>query len=879
MHLSDKAYISGLYDQKTSLKIEIFFNGQLSNYRFMPFHDLTCGVQGHDQISSGTRIIFPPKPTASGTARESNNDNSAERHWQQICQALQYEVHERSTNEAGDASPTAHFLRALATMRMPDQVHEMQQAAEKTFGTIDIIVTAGEGKNLTGDVGYVQASKRTVEKDSPIVSGSYSGAEPQHLLESSPKIISVDGKDDRKSEEELQSKKEAPMDRTLPLYGTSTTGRQRSATNPPRLSIPALAQPILQNSPIREPIGSRSTLQSSQSLVTNAIDVPSSPGLDKVHKRVPNEQDSYREQKVGVQGPTLIPNNLASGRSPGPYALQLYPSPHSIQLSDPATDVAAPGSLVDQLGSHTAAQNLSLLNCLPPSSSSPARRPCFPYSMHRMGIGQVPFSSSPFTTPYFLPKQPTGDLLNAQFPPPNYNVPHMTPGYLSSNGFQVAIPNVLPRNHIQPHMMYDHTSPLASLSPFHRRLSGPLPPIDFYSVPTKPKRSLSPPKHRQSKRTKKTVSCISISRLVVKGQNGTVLIDRRWIPAKTAPLTWNGLFNHRNQDELTLTNSKIAGSPKCDQRAVQTGRSKKTFVTTDFPLTAPKERNETGSTMTSNLKEKDTEPQSEPLTPKEADTDSIEKRDSFEANNAKLGSLSLTYPTCATGNMSKNYNPSEARTLDVRGPNANPFWLENPDKILREASAAQQRSQPRTKQSKTKTVSPKAALIRPAVPDLVMSGIVDTSPLSSLHTTPELGIEVTADNDSTGKVHAGLYNSLAQMDGDREQSKTSYATQSPSIVRPDVAAQLRIGQYPQTTTQSASNKEHTSTTKKPHSPGCLKTNDNLMITQGCVIAFAECKDDDRTHEVLRQAEGEKAGIFIETYVVSAMRFFVGDSST
>ena len=164
-----------------------------------------------------------------------------------------------------------------------------------------------------------------------------------------------------------------------------------------------------------------------------------------------------------------------------------------------------------------------------------------------------------------------------------------------------------------------------------------------------------------------------------------------------------------------------------------------------------------------------------------------------------------------------------------------------------------------------------------------MSGTVDTSPLSSWHTTPELGIEVTADNDSTEKAHAVLYDSLTQIDGDREQSKTSYATQRPSIAKPDVTFQLPIGQCPQTTTQSTLNKEHMntsrSTTEKPHSPGCLQTNDGIIITQGGVIVFTECMDDDRTHERLEQVEGEKAGIFTEEYVVSAMRFFVEDSST
>ncbi|KAI4662097.1 uncharacterized protein J4E78_004889 [Alternaria triticimaculans] len=207
VHLSDQTYVSGLYNQRTSLKIEVFFNGTLAACLAMPNYDGKSGSKDHHQVFAGTRvdflaerpwIILPPGVAADGSTAKNNTPPSVEQRWQHIGQALQAEARERGTDEQGNIPPTAEFLNALATTQMPEQVHTMQRPGGKTFGVIDVVITSGEGRKLTSGVGYLKAPKRMIDESYPFVlradgrtmqlrvdapSKSESDAEPQDTID------------------------------------------------------------------------------------------------------------------------------------------------------------------------------------------------------------------------------------------------------------------------------------------------------------------------------------------------------------------------------------------------------------------------------------------------------------------------------------------------------------------------------------------------------------------------------------------------------------------------------------------------------------------------------------------------------------------------
>ncbi|CAE7219169.1 hypothetical protein PTTW11_11138 [Pyrenophora teres f. teres] len=882
LHLLDKTFVSGLQGQKTSLKIEVLFNGQLSDCRFIPAYHLRSGAQGQHHTFSGTRIDFlaerpwiliSSESTAAGTARKNDNSSntSAEERWRQICQALQNEVCERGTDEAGNVPPTAHFLSALASMRPPDQVYEMQQLGKKTFGTIDIIVTAGEGKKITGGLGYLKAPQRMVDTDYPLVSTSDSNAASQHGLKTRPKVVHVDAENELRLEDELRPKKKGPM-----------------------TSMSSYANDDAQSVSNRATIGAPLTWKSSLGELSRAINETSPPGLGKVYKQVSDEHDIYRDRRCRLQQLALTPSSLIQDRSFNTFAPQLYLSPYGMQPSEAIAEGAISSGMKSQMTSPTSVRQSSLLDRLQPSSHNLAQRAQIPLSIVGMGVNQVLSCSSPYTMPHFMPKRSTADSLNVDLSPLGYPVPPRMPKYQDPNGVDVTPTNMDPRHHSQPPIMHGPQSPHASVPPFHHRPSGALPPIDFYSVPTKPKRSLSLQKISHSKRAKKLGSRISISRLIVKGRNGTVLVDHRWTPARSLGTTSSGSLNHHDQTSVNVTAGIISGLAERDLGRIQISGSTKSSLTVDCSPQTLAECNIVHHSIVSNIKEKHAElrpeilldPWTVPSTSMNTDTDSIEKAGSSEADIAECGTLATEHPWCCTEHISKTRPASETRIVGVQGPEANSFGLEDHAVILREASATRRQTRHQTTQCNMQTVEPTAVAIGSVMLDSATFGSANTSPLSSLHTTPDLDIQTKAHIMSTRRAPSSLTETLAEMRCYRERELRSiraHTMQISSHAKPNPTSQFCVGQHAPTPAESTSDRKlqasNRNIAKETRSPRRLQTNDNPIVNRDCVIAFAESKTRTSTQGVLRQIKGERAGIFREEYVVSAMRFFVEDKWT
>ncbi|KAL1599257.1 hypothetical protein SLS59_006274 [Nothophoma quercina] len=166
--LSDKAFVSG-FAGKTHLKIEVLFNGQLSTCSLVHTNDIRSGAKSFHQVFAGSRVDFlaerpwvllPPYTTADGGTRRFRKTITPPERWSQISTAILEEADERGTNRAGKASPSAEFLRALAKMRMPDAVTNMQKPGGRKFGIVDVLITAGTGNKLTTGTNYLKKPQR-----------------------------------------------------------------------------------------------------------------------------------------------------------------------------------------------------------------------------------------------------------------------------------------------------------------------------------------------------------------------------------------------------------------------------------------------------------------------------------------------------------------------------------------------------------------------------------------------------------------------------------------------------------------------------------------------------------------------------------------------
>jgi hypothetical protein len=176
--LSEKTFFSGLdKDDLLHLKIEVFFNGQISACLLLPYYEIRSGAKALHQVFAGYRIdylaerpwiILPPQVKADGSPSKSQSFTSAEQRWSDICKALNREVGARGSNEHGQIPPSAEFLKALVGMQMPSQVRSMQKPGSKNFGVVDVVITAGTGKKLTAGMSYLKAPQRFIDENFPL---------------------------------------------------------------------------------------------------------------------------------------------------------------------------------------------------------------------------------------------------------------------------------------------------------------------------------------------------------------------------------------------------------------------------------------------------------------------------------------------------------------------------------------------------------------------------------------------------------------------------------------------------------------------------------------------------------------------------------------
>ncbi|KAF1832609.1 hypothetical protein BDW02DRAFT_421161 [Decorospora gaudefroyi] len=822
VELSDRSFVSGLRDQKTSLKIDVFFNGQLASCCFMPVHDVRSGAKRHHQVFAGTRIdflaerpwiILPSGAAADGTARKSNSKRkiaSAEQRWQRICHALQNEARERGTDEDGRVPPTADCLTALATMQMPEQVRGMHKPGGTVFGTVDVLITAGEGKKLTTGIGYLKAPKRLVDENYPLTRES----------DGAPQIVDLDAEGDSDPDYEPRPKRQA----LAPCGAASQHGS-------------------------------------------------SSPA----HAQVPEDKEAPDERDHGAYLTTV--HDRCPEPPPVLHSPQLPPLPYSMQVPHPTWAQAAPSHLSSYMSFPGPASTSNPLDRFPVSFNHPPQHHSFPLSAQTPMQDRVMLASGPYMAPFSFPEQTLRGSFEAHFSPLGYHASGMPTQFFGTPSFPAPVATMLPQGPIP-----FSRPPLVPFPPHDGRLSGPLPPAALYTVPAKPKRSLSPRKQSRPKRANSNQAKIVVSRLVISGQNGATLVDHRWTPSEHINVGRSRTGTRQSRSVSSLKKDDMLSSPYGAEMPAPLRRSGRNTVNVNTPRpTSPTQLNLSVLSKSADKNQKDDARQAqfmrEPkasssdhnVSPLEGDLATPKKsKEPAMTKSRELSAGPTTTTLHATKQMPQRRVTPGNSILGVHGPKANPFWFEDPEEILREASARLRRSRSPIKRNNTPVTAPQPDSTQRVLNGMDFAETATSSPLTSLHTTPEPDLEAFP---SQAPIQS-RFPPIVQMDGSPERKEVAHevhANASPT--------KLQLVAHAKCTPSivSASNKrkaEKRSLVKEPRSPDRLKTNENPPLNQDCVIAYAESKDRKNKQGVLRQVRGERQGVFTEDYVVFACRFFV-----
>ncbi|CAI9630284.1 unnamed protein product [Alternaria burnsii] len=953
VHLSDKTYVSGLYNQRTSLKIEVFFNGTLSACLFIPTHDVRSGAKGNHQVFAGTRIdflaerpwvILSPEVAADGNTRKNTTLVSVEQRWLHLCQALQIEARERGQDEEGNRPPTADFLCALATMQMPDQVRNMQRPGGKTFGIIDVIITAGEGRKLTSGVGYLKAPKRMVDGSYPFVPDADSttmllctdtpgkgetDAEPQNSTmarkrrkrgkrrsnppksvreairqaafealiaaedadaaigrgestgpaasEPSSEVIDVDAEGDSDPDYDFRSKRQA-------LQSRVRLTQDIPHIPPPALQYPAMG-PLTPSIPPPLHVEPKTTvLQASE---ITGPDLPWSSGLARVYAQAHEQERAYEQQVDITSQAGLGPKMMHPDISPYLQTPHMRLSPYVVQFSDPTLGGITPSDFMRQTPFDNDGQSSSPLSHFPMNlqGSDYSAAPSFPSLIPGPQNG---FSRSGLYA-YSSSDQPCIGFPNTHHSLLNYNISGAGPSFAGKSEFYK--PNILPQATAFAGLQ-EPTPPQVPFPPYDHRLSLPLPPTALYSVPTKPKRSLSPQKASSSQKTKKAKHSVEVKRLVVHGQKDSVLVDHRWNPAQRIGLSLDSPAKLGTQETVTHGDKEYANPVEQGRTFTGTSRTRKNSVRRGTPAPASSSEHENSDlSIAADEHQPISAFQANALTGQHAVNakksklkHEPEKVAKARSDSDQPGADMSNQDLHVTKERSSRRTTSSNGIPGVQGPKANPIWFEDPEEILREASARLRRRRPSKKQGNASDV---AVLPNTVVPTVQTPKAWDTdtsSPLSSLHTIPEPEMEPTTYTCLPRALVESSSTPIPQADGSPERKTTPKRRRGNHLPSPmklaSTSATPQLSLYNPFSSQSSASKKrkitHRTLPKEPRSPDRLKTNDNPPLYRDCVIAYAESKDKKNKQGILRQVKSERLGVFTESDVVFAARFFVED---
>ncbi|KAH9863684.1 hypothetical protein J1614_009616 [Plenodomus biglobosus] len=834
VQLSSKTFASGLDRTKTSIKLDVLFNGELTSSFFMPLHDVRSGTKSLHQVFAGTRVDYlSERPwiiertglTADISGEDQPVATSVEPRWQAICQALQHEAQARGTNVQGNIPPSAEFLRALAAMQMPRQVHDMQRPGGRNFGVIDVIICAGEGKKTTAGAGYLKAPQRLIDDNFTLNAVSTDGG--NQILNASLGASSSIAPD--------------PMSYIMGAAGNCESDGEpdakRRALTPRVLSLDkasAASHPFLGLGPLSDP--------SARSLVTSPLSVAKTKYNQDPPPPIVQNQGHFQHHVLPEHYYTddEAPNSHLQGQ--GQYGTLLEVRSHGIQpwhnilmLRQPPHPISE--GLIPFLGGY---QSSPVPN-LGPNLRRPfhllSSSPSTSIRQNAMRLGDSvpndfdPFRSHDFQLPYRRE---------------NRNVAPVAPMY----------PWAMPTRP-SPHT----PNPISDYSPNFPGMSARVasnypdtfasrPPLGAYTVPQKPKSNLGLNKTQSIEQKIQSHQSLQVTRLVIYGQSAPI-IDHRWaIPqcVSRGPGGWT-IENHHSAGALPGVYGKLQGRP----------RPNETFA---FGLPSEKDMSQPGE-PSSTSSPQNSGPEVRHL--------NIE--DSLGTNQVREP---MSYPSCNA--------VSGSRILGIQGPKATTFWLDDPEEILRESSR-RRRSRSSTKRADGPVEVPHSKVACLAESSMLAES-TPSSPLSSAPTTPEpmVGVVTATPMRRTQQLLQQRGPWVPQADGPSESPVVSTAIH---FNTPPPWEDLPFKNPRQVTHAEATsglanpflNSKKRKATTQPATQ-MWRNHDRIIevtdpvLNENCVIAYADMETPEASSGPLRQVKSERQGVFQEQYVIFAARFFV-----
>ncbi|KAF2853507.1 hypothetical protein T440DRAFT_307902 [Plenodomus tracheiphilus IPT5] len=875
VQLSNRTFVTGLDKAKTSLKIDVFFNGELASCVFIPIHDVRSGAKPLHQVFAGTRVDYlSERPwvilhtrTSSVSAEDHAVAPTVEQRWQDICQALQHEAQARGTDLNGNIAPSAGFLEALAAMQMPRHVHDMQRPNGRYFGVIDVVITAGDGRKTTNGAGYLKTPKRLVDDNFPLnVDGSNTKKEARVVsigitssIAPDPLPCDLDAEGESDSDFEPQAKRQALTPRVLSMYQTPVVSNPFSGTQTPLLPLPARMSLI--GSPLAV---QRHTSQASSPPIE--FDQGQIPQAGSSRRRYTNDHTPRTLEEGQILHGAILQSNshdvqsglAVSGPKPTPPVCmspwdfwENRPMLQQATHSDPAGFVPFSkghrSGPLQRIGSDPYGP-LQLL------SSSPSVLSLYDFRQHgdmyehpvctmpKEGerrasnvsdrVGSIPVhdfqSESRLENFTAAPVAPMFPRVRPTRPP---HTPHPTPYY----------PSAFPVN--------------LSFLPYNTPArAAPAPPTALFSVPAKPKINVGLDKTKCIKRPVKSRKTFFVTRLVLYGRNGPVL-DHRWTNPQRLSLGPGDMTVGGHTDDYV-------GKPHKQFNDHPRGTVRTTVV-----LPSEQDTSQPGPVgLSSNLHSSTNGAINE-----------VEVEGVAEQNTVK---------TCEDSEPKSNpfrHAVSGSGILGIQGPKATTFWLDDPEEILRRASTQRRSKSPiKRKGSFVKPTRPKAFSAQSSVP----TNTASSSPLSSAPTTPEPVVDLVPHTPVQPILQRSRRSEpcMPQADGPSENAaahlpipSTTATAPSDNLypTMPQQSVRLKLTPAALQSLNTRKRKAPTqSVTKTWRNHDRIIDVSDPPLNKNCVIAYADSETAEAKLGPLRQVKSERQGVFREEYVVFAARFFV-----
>lgn len=797
---SDTTFVSGMDRQnKLQLKIEVFFNGQLSSCLFLPPYEIRSNTKTHHQVFSGYRIdylaerpwvILPPHTAADGSPVNSDKLLSEKQRWKDISAALSREASQRGTDSQGNIPPSSHFLGALATSRMPDQLMGWQKPGCRHFGVIDVVITAGEGRKVTSGATYLTRPQRFTDENFPLpnVGGFDKDAE---------------GKSD--SDYEPQPKRQV-LDPSFPAM----------IRGPEYIPVPLSHNQGVSKSIQETPFGL----------------LLSTPPQFPVTETLPFEpaRPIHELSRFGYDP------SSSSERGSTSYMKHSSNTDHTVGMGAASMDFRS--QIPTRFGEQE--RRASMDSALAPSFVPNASYLC-PPSLNLRRQSHVPASS-----------------------------PHHVPNMISS------MPPMDPQD-------IPAFGGLPFLAPHDRRLSMPLPPTGFFTVPVKPRPSLSPKKKPHPTNLRMPQRGFLLKRLIVVGKDGVRVVDHVWpiaqhIAVNEHPSVHCG-SNLPQKAGALASSEKVISSDAIFPDPPSSGTAQSELLPAKASTQsrkAPHELIKDGNKRASPTRTTNGQPMPQGHESDTKDGGITITDYMLLSQKAEVDAHDIAQPL-----MPQRRTTAATTILGVQGPKAITFLYDDPEAMIREEKRNARRSKspikPKNKASTTKKS-------KTSVPDETAAPAQDmgtlSSPLSSLATTPEVGYEPKVKSSPIILSSSAEAGPLPQVDGSPEHKlDTTSSPKAAEIAR--LIPQLPIPSVSSTPTNSPSpnakkrkNESGRYLAKQPRSPDRLKTISNPPLNRDCVIAFAESQDKKSERGVLRQIKSERQGVFAEEHVVFATRFYV-----